>query len=252
MNAAPIVAPMLPRIIGHRGACGYAPENTLASLRKAAQLGARWVEFDVRLTAEGRCVLLHDSTLDRTTDGEGTLADFTLDALAALDSGSWFAPEFAGETIPTLEEAIDLLGELGLGANVEIKADPGDERAVAQSVADILQAAWPGHLPPPLVSSFDMPVLAAVAEAAPEIALGMLCDTIAPDWLDQAQRVSAVTIHCDHVTISHDRVAEIRAAGYPLLCYTVNRPERARELIQWGVTGVFTDVPDRILTGTRC
>ena len=106
-----MVAPPLPWVIGHRGASGSAPENTLAAFRKAAALGARWVEFDVRLSADGRCILLHDDTVDRTTDGKGRADRMMLEDLAGLDAGAWFDREFAGETIPTLEETIDLLGE---------------------------------------------------------------------------------------------------------------------------------------------
>src|SRR6185437_12837650 len=114
-------APALPSVIGHRGAASSAPENTLGGMRRAHALGIRWVEFDVRLSGDGHCILLHDDAVDRTTDGTGEAAALDFAALRRLDAGSWFSPDFAGERIPTLEETVALLGVLGLGANVEIK-----------------------------------------------------------------------------------------------------------------------------------
>ena len=114
--------PDLPPVIGHRGAAGCAPENTLAGLRRAGALGCRWVEFDVRLTADGELVLLHDDRLDRTTDGRGKVRALPLSEIRRHDAGKWFDAGFAGERVPTLAEAIAALAELGIGANVELKS----------------------------------------------------------------------------------------------------------------------------------
>ena len=127
---------VLPRVIGHRGAAACAPENTLAGFRKAKALGCRWVEFDVRLTADGRPVLLHDNRLERTTDGRGRVSALSLAAVRRHDAGRWFHSSFAGERVPTLEQALMLLAELGLGANVELKAARGNEAATGALVAD--------------------------------------------------------------------------------------------------------------------
>lgn len=236
----------LPRIIGHRGAAAAAPENTLAGFRRAYALGARWVEFDVRLTADGRCVLLHDDLLDRTTDGSGPAAEMTLDQLAVLDAGSWFDPSFAGEPIPTFEETIDLLAELGLGANVEIKPHRGAEAETAEAICRILQASWPDHLPKPLVSSFEYPALETAYRVAPELQRGLLLGRVGSDWRAQAEAIEATTINCDHAKLTEKKAKEVRAAGYPLLAYTVNHAGRAQELFGWGVSAVFTDAPDQI------
>jgi glycerophosphoryl diester phosphodiesterase len=237
-------AASLPRIIGHRGAARHAPENTLAGFRAAKQLGIAWVEFDVRLSADGRCILLHDDTIDRTTDGSGMAAEMTLETLAAFDAGSWFDKHFAGETIPTLEEAIDLLGELGLGANVEIKPHPGAAVETAEAVCHVLAASWPSALPPPLLSSFTYEALEAVQRVAPDFARGMLTARIKEDWRERAEAVGAATIHCDHTHLNASRARAVRAAGYPLLAYTVNHAGRAQELFGWGVSAVFSDAPD--------
>jgi glycerophosphoryl diester phosphodiesterase len=244
---ATVMAPCdLPRIIGHRGAAAHAPENTLAGFRQAHTLGVGWVEFDVRLTGDGRCIVLHDDTIDRTTDGTGAAADMTLEMLAAWDAGSWFGPGFAGETIPTFEETIDLLGELGLGANIEIKPHPGAEAETAEAVCRILQTSWPASLPVPLVSSFAYRALETAHRTAPELARGLLLGRVGQDWRSLAEGVGASTIHCDHTGLTENRAREIRAADYPLLAYTVNQAGRARELFGWGVSAIFSDAPDRI------
>jgi glycerophosphoryl diester phosphodiesterase len=240
----------IPKIIGHRGAAASAPENTLAGFRRAQALGAAWVEFDVRLTADGRCILLHDDSVDRTTDGSGRAADMTLDTLAALDAGGWFAPGFAGEAIPTFEEAIDLLAELGLGANVEIKPHRGAETETAAAVCRILETSWPSALPAPLVSSFAYSVLETAQRVAPQLARGLLLSHIGNDWRDLAVAIDARSIHCDHARLSEKRVKEIRAAGYPLLAYTINHAGRAQELFGWGVSAVFSDTPDVVAAAT--
>jgi len=116
-----------PRLTGHRGAKVVAPENTLASFREAAEYGADCIEFDVWFCADGVPVIFHDNTLERTSDGVGRVADLDLAALKKLDAGGWFAPEFSGETIPTLPETIVLCRDLGLGINIEIKPNPGEE-----------------------------------------------------------------------------------------------------------------------------
>src|SRR5262249_10835305 len=144
----------LPKVIGHRGACAYAPENTLASIRKAAALGARWVEFDVRLTREGDLVLMHDGDVKRTTDGHGRVLQLSVPELQALDAGAWFGGAYGGERVPSLAEAIALLGELGLGANIEIKTDAFEASATAEALARILADHWPRSSLAPLVSSF--------------------------------------------------------------------------------------------------
>ena len=111
--------PLLPPVTSHRGARGHAPENTMAGMRKAVELGARWIEFDVKLTADDEPVLFHDDTVNRTTDGKGPVARMTLEEIRKLDAGRWFSPDFAGEPVPTLAEAMDYLAATGIGANVD-------------------------------------------------------------------------------------------------------------------------------------
>jgi glycerophosphoryl diester phosphodiesterase len=218
----------------------------LAGLRRAKDLGCSWVEFDVRLTGDGVLVLCHDARLDRTTTGHGRVATQTLAAIRLCDAGGWFAPDFAGELVPTLDEALATACELDLAVNIEVKADPGRAPATAAAVIASLRRLA-GRPPSVLVSSFLTPALAAFCDLAPELPRGLLLRVIPRGWRTLAARLGCATINTDHRRLNPRLVREIRAAGYPLLAYTVNDPRRARALFDWGVTSVFSDVPDIIL-----
>jgi glycerophosphoryl diester phosphodiesterase len=237
----------LPPVIGHRGAASLAPENTLGGFRAAAAIGVAWVEFDVRLAADGTCILLHDDRVDRTTDGSGDAGCMSFAALRNLDAGAWFGAGFAGERIPTLSETIALLATLGLGANIEIKPAPGAEVATARATVALVRSEWPASLPPPLLSSFASAALAAVRAAAPDMALGLLVGDLPADWRARAEAVGAATVHCDQRRLDRAQARQVIEAAYSLLAYTVNQPARARELIAWGLSAVFTDRPDAIV-----
>lgn len=240
---------VVPRIIGHRGAAGRAPENTLAGFRKAKALGAEWVEFDVRITRDSRLAVIHDADLGRTTNGEGLVVDADMSALAALDAGSWFAGdgEYAGERVPSLEQALALLGALGLGANVEVKASAGREAESGRRAAGVVARLWRGGEPKPLLSSISPKVLAAVRDARPDLPRGLVVPRPGPGWQAQARDLGCFSLHCRHTALARRSVARVRDAGFVLLAYTVNEPARAAELFGWGVDGVITDVPDLLL-----
>jgi len=235
-----------PRVIGHRGAAGHAPENTLAGFRRAALFGIRWVEFDVALTRDNQPVLLHDETVNRTTDGKGKLAEMALGHLQQLDAGSWHSAEFVGERVPTLTEAFETLHELGLGANIEIKPTKGREAETGAIVARQVAAAWPESLPRPLLSSFQIESLVAARDAASGLARGYLLNRLGKGWQKEAAALGCVSVHCNQRSLSRQTAAEVRQAGYRLLSYTVNDAARARLLFEWGVEAVFTDYPDRL------
>jgi glycerophosphoryl diester phosphodiesterase len=235
----------LPPVIGHRGAAAYAPENTLAGFRAARALRCRWVEFDVRLTADRAAIVCHDDHVDRTTDGRGRISKMALAAVRKLDAGSWFGVGFAAEPVPTLDEALKLCRDIGLGANVEIKAEGRRGPATAAAVADCL-AAFIGSLPPILISSFLPEAVAEAAALMPAVPRGMLWRKIPRNWATIAARLGCATIHCGHADLTGKLAAEIAAADFPLLCYTVNDAARARQLFDWGVASVFSDAPDII------
>jgi len=247
MRPAPLPScPPLPPVIGHRGAAASAPENTLAGLRTAKALGCQWVEFDVRLTADKALVLCHDARLERTTNGRGRVAAFSAEALRRYDSGSWFGPEFAGEPVPTLDETLVCCAALGLGANIEIKAEFGAAWTTAAAVAACL-GRLRGKLPPILISSFVPGAVAKVRKIVPDVPRGILFQKIPRRWAKIAARLGCATVNVDHNRLSAPLVGEIRRAGYPVLAYTVNDPQRARRLFDWGVTSVFSDAPNIIL-----
>lgn len=238
-----------PRIIGHRGAALSAPENTLAGFCVAAARGVHWVEFDVRLSRDGRCILLHDDTLDRTTNGRGPASALSFAELRQLDAGGWFGPDFVGQPVPSLEETIDLLAKLELGAVVELKPTPGSEAATGRAAAAVLAERWPQSLPPPLLSSFKPAALAAARETAPQLQRALLVGAVPRDWQRQMAALDCTMLHADQRKLDRKAVEAVGEAQVPLFAYTVNVPARARELFSWGVAAVFSDCPDRLADG---
>lgn len=238
----------VPRIIGHRGAAGAAPENTLESLREAKCQGARWVEVDAKLTADNAVILLHDDLLDRTTSGKGAAAAASLEAIRALDAGSWLASAFAGAKVPTLAETVAELIKLDLNCNFEIKPCPGRERVTAEFVLRELQRLWPADRDKPLISSFAYDSLQVAQQLAPEFPRAVLTDEDQPaDWRAKCEGVDAIALNPWHKTLTPAWVSAVHRAGYKVLTYTVNETQRARELFDWGVDAVFTDVPGQLL-----
>jgi glycerophosphoryl diester phosphodiesterase len=237
----------LPSVVGHRGAAGYAPENTLESLREAARRGIGWVEFDVKLTADGVPVLFHDDTLDRTTNGKGPAAAVKFDGIRQLDAGCRFSPSFAGAHVPSFREALELVRELGLGANIEIKPCPGREVETAERTVALIEEQWPRRRPPPLVSSFKPACLAVAKARAPHLPRGLLVyEDGLPTWKRDAREQACATVNCSQHNMTAAWAAEIRALGYGLVVYTVNDAARAAELRQMGVQCIISDLPDRI------
>lgn len=238
----------LPLVIGHRGAKASAPENTLAGFRAAHAQGAAWVEFDVKLTADGVAIVIHDETLKRTTTGRGKVRDLTLAAIRAFDAGcpAAFGDRFRGERVPTLAETLDLLLSLDMGFNLEIKPCPGRERETAAESIRVVRERWPATAPRPVLSSFQVASLEAARDLAPELPRGLLADRLPTDWPAIARRLDCATIHPGKRGLDAETVAAVKRAGYPLLVWTVNRPARARELRGWGVDAIITDEPAAI------
>ncbi len=224
----------LPRWFAHRGGGSLAPENTLAGIRLAARLGYKAVEFDVMLSGDGTPVLIHDETLERTTNGVGRVGETPDAKLFALDAGQ-------GESIPRFTEAAALCRELGLLANVEIKPSAGQEIETARCVAKLTAELWHGAPVPPLISSFSLVALEIARDLAPTIARAVLFEAVPADWLAEIRRLQAFSLHCDADLLSDAVLAEARAKGIPVLCYTVNSENRAKMLFARGVNALFTD-----------
>jgi len=235
----------LPKVIGHRGAAGSAPENTLESIRRARQLGARWVEFDVKLTADGMPILMHDDRLDRTTDGRGQVARTSYAEIAKLDAGRWFGSAFAGARVPRFEAVIELLLKLDLAANVEIKPCPGRERETAAVTMRTLRRLWPAHRERPLITSFSIASVETARDLAPEFPRGLLTWGQPDLWRRESGRLGCRSFHCSSRFLPD--IAAVRRAGLGLAVYTVNSRVEARQLLSAGVDCIITDRPDTIL-----
>ncbi len=235
-----------PRIIAHRGGGTLAPENTLAGMRKARELGFSGVEFDVVLAADATPILMHDATLERTTSGSGAIDATAFADMIKLDAGSWFSPEFAGELVPSFERAGRLCLELGLWANVEIKPSKGFEAETGTKAALLASELWQDGQLQPLLSSFQPASLAAAKAAVPELARGAITKSIPADWEIWMQSLGCVSLHCDYRMLLPQQVRMVRDAGYWLACWTVNDPAIARVLFDWGVDAVITDRLDLI------
>jgi glycerophosphoryl diester phosphodiesterase len=237
----------LSKIIGHRGACGYAPENTIESIRTAADMGVKWVEVDVKLTKDQIPIIFHDDSLERTTNGSGLVAKTDYDDIKQLEAGSWFAESFAGAKIPTLEELVEELIQHDLGLNLELKPCPGREVETAEVALDVLSQIWDDH-DRLLISSFQHVCLETAHDIAGDWYRGLLLDeeNFPENWKELADYLEVVTINLPDRKAEHELILDIIDYEKAVLVYTVNDPMRAQSLQRMGVDAVFTDVPDII------
>lgn len=235
-----------PRLCAHRGAGKCAPENTLAAMRRGFECGYRMVEFDVKLAADGVAFLLHDDTLDRTTDARGAANALAWPALARLDAGSWHSTPYAREQLPTLEVVARYCRANGIAANVEIKPSPGCEAATGTAVARDTAVHWAGADVPPLLSSFAEESLAAARVAAPDLPRAYLTDELPADWRDRCAKLGCVALDIKHELLTRELMASAREAGLRVVAWTVNEPVRAATLAAWGVDTIITDAVDAI------
>jgi glycerophosphoryl diester phosphodiesterase len=235
-----------PRVVAHRGGGTLAPENTLAAIATGARLGLKMIEFDAKLSADDVVFLLHDDTVNRTSNGRGAAAKLRYEEIVALDAGSWREPRFAGERMPTLDQAAARCAALGLAANVEIKPCPGRDEQTGRLVAQETAQLWASSAVPPLISSFSFDALAAARDAARALPRGLLVGAVPDDWRERTAALDCVSLHADQRKLDARIVAQIKAAGLFILAYTVNEPARARLLGEWGVDSICTDRIDLI------
>jgi len=235
-----------PRWIAHRGAGKLAPENTLAAFRLGAQHGYRMFECDAKLSADGVPFLLHDATLERTTNGRGTAGDWPMGELAQLDAGGWHSRAYAGEAMPTLEALARYCLANGHHLNVEIKPTPGQELATGRAVGELLARIWPATAVPPLLTSFKPAALTGARETAPALPRGLLVDQLAEGGADVQ---TALDLGCQAMVLNHALwdaalVARVHGAGLRALSYTVNDEWAAERLIALNTDGIITDRVD--------
>ena len=236
-------------VIAHRGASGYAPENTMSAFRLAREMRAEMIELDIMLTADGVPVAFHDDDLAKTTDEEGAISLRTLAELRELEAGAWFAEEFDGEPIPTLDEVLEWAsGRMSL--NIEIKTEAWRaslEQSVEPRVVDAVRRhGMERHV---LFSSFDYRVVARLKELAPEIPTAVLYEKTQSAGRDPVRTVrdlGADAFNCSWRELTPEWLAGLKSAGIPVFVYTVNDPRRMRRLIEQGVAGIFSDYPDEL------
>lgn len=244
------------RMYAHRGLKSIAPENTLSAFRLMPEHGVTWFETDVDILGDGTPVVLHDTLLDRTTNRQGSLYDLRADDLDGIDAGSWFSSDFAGEPLPRLSQLIDLMNELGLHANIELKShEQGKAGSLHQIEAVIEQLARLNPEREVIVSSFNHLLLDRMArrlEQEPELSrVQVAClfhrAQLLPDWRSVMEMVGAQYAHLHNDGLTRQTVQQFLDEGYVVNVWTVNEEDRARTLFDWGVQGVMSDRAHKLM-----
>ena len=231
--------------IAHRGAGKLAPENTLAAFRAGASHGWRAFECDVKLSRDGVPFLLHDDSLDRTTQRTGLAAEFDWAELSRLDAGGWHSRAYAGEPLASLDAVARFVLRNGHALNIELKPSPGQERHTGQAVGSACLALWPGNAESLLVfSSFKPEALRGARDTAPALPRALLLDTLWPGWFECAAELSCAAVVTHHPLMDAALVAQLHSAGLCALCYTVNDPVEASRLLARGIDGLISDAVD--------
>ena len=231
-------------VYAHRGASGTFPENTIAAFQEAARLPVHGVEFDVHLTRDGELVVIHDETIDRTSNGSGYIKDLTLAQLKEYDFGSWFSPDFAGEKIPTLEEVLRLFQSTHHHINIELKSDIFPYEGMTTKVVELIKAH---NLESRVVlSSFDHSAIQEAKRIAPYIETGVLTMEVLVKPLEYLKNIPADAYHLLFPTAIRPSYRAVYEAGIPVRAYTVNEENYASLLQQAGVQAIFTDYPERL------
>jgi len=238
-------------VFGHRGAKAYAPMNTIPAFELAVEQGADGIELDVHRSKDGHAVVVHDFTVDSTTDGSGRVTEMTLAQLKELDAGHWFGESFRGVRIPTLDEVFEAVGGR-VYINIEIKSDSQETDGVEQVVADAI--ARHNLAQRVIVSSFNPLTLQRFRAIMPEVPIGFLYQAdMSTDTQGIMQRLGLKheARHPHHAMIDADYMAWAKAEGYRVNTWTVNEAARAVELRDLGVDAIITDAPDLILKAVR-
>ena len=242
------------RVFGHRGAMGYAPENTFASFALAVEQGVDAIELDVHLTADDEVVVIHDHHLERTTNGQGLVREHTLAEIRALDAGSRFdarragtrraGAQRAGEPVPTLAEVLDWARDRCV-LDVEIKGGPAPYPGIEARVVDLIRQS--GLADRVLVISFDHPTVLRVKELAPEIATGVLYSGRPIDATSLARAAGADALMPGWANLAAEDVERAQAAGLSVHPWATSEPDEIRSLLRMGVDSICSNHPDRVV-----
>ena len=235
--------------VAHRGASGHAPENTMAAFHKGFEMKADYIEIDVQMTKDGELIAIHDTTVDRTTNGTGAVGSLTFEEIRQLDAGSWFGPEFAGEKVPTFEEILDAFrGKVGI--LIELKAPelyPGIEEKVAEALKE-------RNLHRPnnekiIIQSFNHESMQTSKELLPNVPHGVLAGA---SWADVTEeQLAEFATYADYFNpnmniVTHDLVADVHEADMKIYPYTSRSQEQALRLFDLGVDGIITDYTEHV------
>ena len=241
------------RLIAHRGASALAPENTLAALQRAHQFGASWLEVDVQCSVDGEPWLIHDFTLERTSNGQGVVAGETWDKIKQLDFGSWFDSSFAGEPPLSFAEALTFISEQQMNTVFELKIDEAEATAGENLLAAIGQVfklpdvTKLSVLPPSIIfSSGSLAMLELVAGTGWPFPLAHTIDHWDEAAVAKAKQLGCQELHCNAAILNSQLVHQLQALGFFVAAYTVNEPEQAEALAEMGVQGIFTDNYERL------
>jgi glycerophosphoryl diester phosphodiesterase len=229
--------------IAHRGASGYAPENTLAAFRRAVAQGVTFIETDLHLTRDAHFVAIHDETVERTTNGHGEIHNMTLAELKRLDAGSWFASEFMGERIPTLEEILEFARKNDVVFYLELKPSGfwGGEHALISALRNS------SEIPRSVIISFDPAILAALRKIEPTLMTGLLYSGKTENPFEKAVEIGARQIAMRGDLVTPNFLQQARKRDLQVVCWTVNSQPHMRLLASAGVDGIMSDYPDRLL-----
>lgn len=233
-----------PRMIAHRGAGLYVPENTLAAMRYGAQHGYQMFEYDVKLSRDEVAVLVHDDTLDRTSNAKGLVCDFSFAQLSEYDFGAWHSSDYVGEPVLTLAGMANFTIPKQLHSNIEIKPNAGWEKHTGKQIALMAQRLWKNAVLPPLLSSFSIEALESAGVAAPELPRALLIEhpvKEVPTLIQQMQQLECVGLNIDYRLLSNDLLQACQSAGFFVCVWTVNEADLIKSLFARGVDAVITD-----------
>jgi glycerophosphoryl diester phosphodiesterase len=233
-----------PALIAHRGSSSYAPENTISAFELAVTQTADAIELDVQLSSDGYVVVMHDSTVNRTTDGIGSVREMTLASLKKLDAGAYYDVAFRGERIPTLEEVFEAVGKC-IFINIELKPDLSMAKTLAYKVAQAVELY--SMTESVLFSSFDPLVLWRMKKLSPRVPCGLLALPGLGGWPMRhlgRRIVPCQALHPHFSSVSKGLTNAVHQSGQRLYVYTVNEPDEMRRMVMLGVDGIITDNPE--------
>jgi len=232
-----------PKLIAHRGASAYAPENTLVAFELALRQGIDWIECDVTLSKDGVPVIFHDKTFKRMAKRTKYINQLTFEEIMQIDVGAWFSKKFSGQTTPTLEELLIFAKENQIKINLELKPNAYKPKCLVMQVDQLIRQTnfTKNDL---LISSFDSTSLMYAYKYMPQIQRGLLMDKWRRNWHHLAEKFQVSSIHCHYKLCTKERINKIKQANYILYCYTVNNGSKADKLFKKGIDGIFSDYPD--------